>query len=152
MSDARRGRWQWANVPVPEPQVAGLFVGVVVHSLVPVRATATRRLARAVGWPLLGIGLLIVGWAVRTIGKPACRQSTGLVTTGPYAFTRNPMYVGWSALYLGIALVLNVAWLFVVFPAVVATCHRVVLLEEWSLEAEFGDEYRAYRHEVPRYL
>lgn len=113
---------------------------------------ANQRLASAVGWPLLGIGLLLIGWAVRTIGELDGRHPTGLVTTGPYAFTRNPMYVGWSALYLGIAFVLNIAWLIVVFPAVVATCHRIVRQEERSLEHEFGDEYRSYRREVRRYV
>ena len=68
------------------------------------------------GWPLIGIGLLLIGWAVRTIREPDGRHPTGLKTTGPYAFTHNPMYVGWTALYLGLALVLNTAWLFVVFP------------------------------------
>jgi protein-S-isoprenylcysteine O-methyltransferase Ste14 len=129
-----------------------LLVGGVVHYLVPVRAAANRRLAETVGWPLIGIGLLLVGWAVRTVETPDGRQPTGLATTGPYAFTRNPMYVGWTALYLGLAAVLNTAWLFVVFPAVVAACHRVVRREERSLEREFGDEYRAYRREVRRYL
>ncbi|WP_436924918.1 methyltransferase family protein [Halosimplex amylolyticum] len=117
----------------------------------PVNATTNQRLARAVGWPLIGIGLLIIGWAVRTVGDPN-GQPAGLVITGPYAYTRNPMYVGWSALYLGIALVLNIAWLFVVFPAVVAACHRVVRREERSMELEFSDEYRTYRREVRRYL
>jgi protein-S-isoprenylcysteine O-methyltransferase Ste14 len=111
-----------------------------------------QRLARAVGWPLIGIGLLLIGWAVRTIEDPDGHHPTGLATTGPYAFTRNPMYVGWTALYLGLASVLNTAWLFVMFPGVIATCHRVVRREERALEHEFGDEYRAYRREVRRYL
>ncbi|WP_254533481.1 methyltransferase family protein [Natrinema gelatinilyticum] len=152
MSEGQRGGWQWADVPVPEPHVAGLLVGGGIHYLVPVRATANQRLAKAVGWPLIGTGLLIIGWAVRTIGDPNGRQLTGLVTTGPYAFTRNPMYVGWFALYLGLALVLNIAWLFVVFPAVVVSCHRVVRREERTLEHDFGDEYRSYRRKVRRYL
>lgn len=62
------------------------------------------------------------------------------------------MYVGWTALYLGLALVLNTAWLFVVFPGVVATCHRVVRLEKRAFEHKFGDEYNAYRREARRYL
>lgn len=152
MGEGQRGGWQWADVPVLEPHVAGLLVGGVLHARVPVSATANQRLARAVGWPLIGIGLLLIGWAVQTIGDPDGRHPTGLATTGPYAFSRNPMYGGWTALYLGLALVLNTVWLFVVFPGAVATSHRVVRLEERALEHEFGDEYHAYRREVRRYL
>lgn len=152
MGEPQRRGWRWADVPVPEPHVAGLVIGGVAHSRVPKKATANRRLARAVGWPLIGAGLLIIGSAVRTIGERGGRQQTALVTTGPYAVSRNPMYVGWSALYLGLGLVLNNGWLFVVFPGVVATCHRVVKREEDSLEHEFGEEYRAYQREVRRYL
>lgn len=101
---------------------------------------------------MIGIGLLLIGWAVRTIGDQESQDPAALVTTGPYAVSRNPMYVGWTALYLGIALVLNTVWLFVLLPAVLATCHRVVRREERSLEREFGDGYRAYRREVRRYL
>ena len=118
----------------------------------PVSATANQRLARAVGWPLIGIGLLLIGWVVQTIGDLGGRHPTRLATTGPYAFSRNPIYVGWTALYLGLALVLNTAWLFVVFPGVVAPCYRVVRLEERTLEHKFGDEYHAYRREVRWYL
>ena len=62
------------------------------------------------------------------------------------------MYVRWTVLYLGIALVLNTVWLFVEFPVVLATYHLVVRREKRSLAYEFGDEYRAYRREVRRYL
>lgn len=152
MDEGERNGWQWADIPVPEPYVAGLFIGGIIHLLAPLNAMANQRLARAVGWPLIVIGLLIIGWAVRTFGDSDGQHPMGLVTTGPYAFTRNPMYIGWSALYLRIASVLNIAWLFVVFPAVVATCHRVVRREEQDLTHEFGDEYRTYRRKVRRYL
>lgn len=152
MEKRQRGGWQWADVPVPEPHVAGLLVGGGLHAQVPVNATANQRLARTVGWPLIGIGLLLIGWAVQSIGDQGGHHPTGLATSGPYAFSRNPMYVGWTALYLGLAFVLNTAWLFVVFPGVVATCHRVVRREERALEREFGNEYRAYRRTVRRYL
>ncbi|UTF55172.1 methyltransferase family protein [Natronosalvus rutilus] len=154
MSTEQRGRWRWANVPVPESHVSGLLAGMVAHALNPVRLLENQRLARSAGWGLTGIGLLIIGWAVRTVGELELNggKPTALVTTGPYAFSRNPMYVGWTALYLGIALLLNTAWLLVVLPVVLSTVHLVVRREERSLEREFGDVYRAYRRDVRRYL
>ncbi|USZ71695.1 methyltransferase family protein [Natronosalvus halobius] len=154
MSRGQRGRWRWSNVPVPESHVAGLLVGTVVHVLKPLRLLGNQRLARSAGWGLTGIGLLIIGWAVRTVGGSELggERPAVLVTTGPYAFSRNPMYVGWTALYLGIALLLNTAWLLVVLPVVLSTVHLVVRREERSLEREFEDAYRAYRRDVRRYL
>lgn len=148
----RRSEWRWSNVPIPEPHVGGLIAGTVLHVLKPSKAVDDRRPGLVVGTVSIGAGLLLVGWAVRTMGSQESEDPTTLVTTGPYAFGRNPMYVGWTALYLGIALVLNTVWLFVLLPAVLATCHLIVRREERALEREFGDAYRAYRREVRRYL
>lgn len=152
MTGESRAGWRWSNVPVPEPHVAGLLVGTVLHLLRPVRAFEDRRLARPAGRGLIGIGLLTVGWAVRTAGAVDVEGPAELVTAGPYAFSRNPMYVGWTALYLGVALVVNSVWLFAVLPGVAGACHWIVRREERSLEREFGAAYRAYRRDVRRYL
>lgn len=148
----RRPTWRWANVPIPEPHVGALIVGGVLHLLRPSTAVDDRRRGLGVGIGLIGIGLLLIAWSVRTIGNQESQRPTALVTGGPYAFSRNPMYVGWTALYLGIAVVVNTVYLFVLLPLVLAACHRVVRREERSLEREFGDEYCAYRRKVRRYL
>lgn len=111
-----------------------------------------RRRARAVGVGLSLVGVLLIWWAVRAVGEVNVEKPATLVTTGPFSFSRNPMYVGWSVLYLGLSLVVNTVWLVVAFPLVVAAAHRVVLQEERALEREFGDAYRTYRRDVPRYL
>lgn len=147
-----RAGWRWSNVPVPEPHVAGLLVGTVLQRLKPAAMVEDRRRARTVGAGLSLVGGLFVWWAVRVVGEVDVEEPAALVTTGPYSVSRNPMYVGWSVLYLGLSLVVNTVWLFVAFPLVVATTHRVVLQEERALEREFGDAYRTYRRDVPRYL
>lgn len=148
MAREHRAGWRWSNVPIPEPHVAGLFVGTVIHVLKRSRMIEDQQRARALGLGLSATGLVIIGWAVRTIGEMDVEKPRALVTTGPYAFSRNPMYVGWTALYLGVALVLNTLWLFVLLPVVVATSHRIVRQEE----REYGDVYRTYRRDVRRYL
>lgn len=147
-----RGRPRWSNVPIPEPHVAGLFVGLGLEALAPRRAVADWRLARAAGWGLVGAGLAVIGWAVRTVGARDVAAPSSLVTDGPYAFSRNPMYVGWTALYAGLALLRGSAWLLLALPVVLAGTHLDVRREERTLERRFGAAYRAYRREVRRYL
>lgn len=147
-----RAGWRWSNVPIPEPHVAGLIIGTVLHKLKPMTMAENRRRARAVGVGLSWVGGLLIMWSLRAVGEVSVENPTTLVTTGPYAFSRNPMYIGWSILYLGLASIVNTIWLFVVFPAVVATSHWSILQEERALERDFDEVYRTYRCDVPRYL
>ncbi|MFI5210728.1 MAG: methyltransferase family protein, partial [Gemmatimonadales bacterium] len=68
-------------------------------------------------------------------------------------FSRNPMYVGMTLLYLGIALWANSLWPLLLLPAVLVVMRRgVIAREEAYLERRFGDEYRSYRARVRRWL
>jgi protein-S-isoprenylcysteine O-methyltransferase Ste14 len=81
------------------------------------------------------------------------KPSTALVTSGPYRFTRNPMYVGFTLLYIGVSLVFNAAWPLFFLPVVLAVTHvGVVLREERYLTAVFGEPYREYCRRVRRWL
>jgi len=144
--------WRWSNVPQPEAHIGGLVLGSVLTVVWPWPIGGDRRWLRAVGSVVGAGGLGLVAWAVRTSADQPLDAPTNLETTGPYAFSRNPMYVGWTALYLGIALVVNTVWLVVLLPAVLATCDREIRAEERELDRAFGRRYRVYRRRVPRYL
>ena len=75
-----------------------------------------------------------------------------LTTDGPYKFTRNPMLVGIYIYDLGVLLWLQSGWPLAVFAIEVVLLTLQVRSEEKRLEADFGDEYRAYQQLVPRYL
>ena len=76
-----------------------------------------------------------------------------LVTAGPYRFTRNPMYLGITLAYAGLALLIDTAWPLLLLPAVLALLMVVVVRrEERYLERAFGDAYRAYRDRVRRWI
>jgi protein-S-isoprenylcysteine O-methyltransferase Ste14 len=111
----------------------------------------------------LGLALIVAGsalvvWAfiafarARTTVRPD-RAATALVMTGPYGFSRNPIYVADALIYVGVALLVNSAWALVLLPVVLALlARRVIRREEQYLHAEFGDEYEQFRRRVRRWL
>lgn len=101
---------------------------------------------------LVGVPALLAFRRARTSPKP-WRPTTALVTTGPYRFSRNPMYLGFTAIYLGVALWANALWPVLLLPVVLITMQfGVIHREEAYLERLFGAEYRAYRQRVRRWL
>lgn len=72
---------------------------------------------------------------------------------GLYRFSRNPAYVAFNAMQLGLALLLNNVWLLVLLiPAVVVMHYGVIKPEEAYLERKFGDAYLRYKERVRRWL
>jgi len=79
--------------------------------------------------------------------------TTAIVTAGPYRFSRNPIYVGLTLLYLGLALTFNTWWAVIVLVPILAVMHvGVVRREERYLEQKFGEPYRQFCSRVRRYL
>ena len=93
---------------------------------------------RAVGVPLLLGALALAAWGVLAAAEVDLARPGDLVRRGPYAFSRNPMYVAATAVYVGIALVADAAWPLLLLPAVLLATHLIVTGEERSLEARFG--------------
>ncbi len=112
----------------------------------------------AVGLVLLTGGLGFAGMAARRFRQagtnvPTWQPTTALVASGPYRFTRNPIYIGLSAIYLGIAALAGSFWMaLMVVPALIILHFGVVLREEVYLERKFGENYRAYRTRVRRWI
>jgi protein-S-isoprenylcysteine O-methyltransferase Ste14 len=147
-----RTAWRWGNVPLPEPQLAGLGVGLLLQLVAPWRPPWPAWLGSAVGVPLLLAGLALAAWAVRAAAEVDLARPGELVRGGPYAFSRNPMYLAATAVYAGIALVAGAAWPLLLLPGVLLATHLAVVREERSLEARFGAGYRSYTASVRRYL
>jgi protein-S-isoprenylcysteine O-methyltransferase Ste14 len=110
-------------------------------------------------WPLLAIGTLMITSAVATFARVAHATGaagdapTRLVTSGPFRYSRNPIYVGVGLLLLAVAFFrsspsfLLLALLFV--AGIDAYVRRV---EEPRLEQRFGEEYALYKKAVPRWM
>jgi len=141
-------RWRWANVPLPEPYLAALGAAVVLHRIAPIRVPMPRSAAHAIGWPLLAGGIGLVAWAVSSSAETEVDRSSELITTGAYAISRNPMYLGWSMAMAGIGVLTREAWVHIGLLVGAAVLHRQILDEEVRLARTFGDTYAAYRAQV----
>jgi protein-S-isoprenylcysteine O-methyltransferase Ste14 len=115
-------------------------------------------MALSSGLALIACGVAIAIWGRRTMHAAGTnisplRPSTALVTTGPFRFSRNPLYLALTLLYFGLTLAFNTWWGTVVLIPLLMIMHRgVVLREERYLEQKFGATYRTYRSTVRRYL
>lgn len=109
-----------------------------------------RPLTLAAGGAVALVGLMIRAWAAGHI-----RKNAELATSGPYAHTRNPLYLG--SLVMGLGFTVAAAgtwWLFVLFAALFAALFLgiylpVMRVESATLAELFGDDFRAYAREVP---
>lgn len=105
------------------------------------------------GMPLLALGLGLIGWCVTKIGDRRIEAPDELITDGPYSLSRNPMYVGWTLLHIGIGLLADSGWItLLVIPASIVTHFLAVRREEQFLESKFGGEYLRYKERVRQYL
>lgn len=145
------------RIPPPVIYLAALVIGSVLDYQWPLS-------------PLLGSSRYVVGSIIALAGglimppvlvrfrrsgttidvrKPA----TALITEGPYRFSRNPIYVSLTLLYLGIGTLLNNAWILIlVAPVFLVMNLWVVSREERHLEATFGEEFLRYKAAVRRWL
>ncbi len=115
--------------------------------------------ARWWGLPLIAGGAAVYAWCAadfvrRGSGTPSpTNPPVALVRAGLYRYTRNPMYVGIVGLLLGEAIVFQSVVLCAYAAAIAVAFHlRVVLYEERRLGTTFGEAYRRYCAEVPRWM
>lgn len=107
-------------------------------------------------WLTLG-GVLIFFSALRALRKAGTSPRpyavpTALVTEGPYRRSRNPIYLSYVWLYLGLGCWLNSWWPLILFPALILAMNRFVIgREETVLEERFGAAYRRYRESTRRW-
>ena len=94
------------------------------------------------------IGLLIRAWAAGHI-----RKNQKLAISGPYAFTRNPLYVGSFVMGLGFTIASGVWWLAILFAILFLGIYLPVMrVEAKELIAIFGDEFEKYAKAVPLFI
>lgn len=148
------------RMPVPWVFILAYLVGFVaqLYLPIPIRSPEIVRISLIVGLILVIAG---VAFAFSALGIFKRRSTTtipfetpsSLVTSGPYRFTRNPMYVGLTLIYLGVAGTRAELLPVIVLPVLLAYINFIVIpVEERHLFDAFGDAYAQYGARVRRWL
>jgi len=143
--------------PPPIIYLCGLALAFFLDWLWPI-ALLPAAIQVAVGFPLIGLGFLIVALAFRRFRAVGThiepyKPTTAIVTDGLYGVSRNPIYVAMTGIALGIAIAADNAWVVLMLvPTLVVMRIGVIAREERYLEGKFGDDYRRYKASVRRWI
>ena len=101
----------------------------------------------------VGLSLALPGEIVRLWASGHIEKTRALATGGPYAHTRNPLYLGSLLMALGTALASASAWVVLAVAAYMASFYPAVMREEAAfLQRKFGAEFDGWAGEVPAFL
>jgi protein-S-isoprenylcysteine O-methyltransferase Ste14 len=148
-----------SGVRIPPPLVyfAAILIGAATDRFIPIRVLPTG-LTGWLGGALVLLALILAGLSFREFGKAKAtirpdHPVSALVTTGPFRYSRNPLYLVLSTLQLGIGIWLNSVWVILLLVPVLAWVRwRVIALEERYLIRKFGQVYLDYQAQVRRWL
>ena len=157
---AARANGPGVRFPPPLLFIAGFLLGWWLDTRLEflINGAGAGPMQLGLGFALVGSGFALMLWGITTFLRARTAvipmsPARVIVATGPYRFTRTPMYVGLTAAYAGIALLVNMLWPMVTLPAVLVALHYLVIArEERHLRQAFPDAYGAYAARVRRWL
>lgn len=147
--------------PPPLLPLATILAGVAVDRLWPLGAESELPVPGRywIGGILVAASLLVLGlWPVimfRRSGQSEIpwRPTPVVLESGPYRFTRNPMYLQMLLVCAGVAIILSNYWILLLTPLCAWSLYRFAIApEEVYLERKFGEPYREYKRRVRRWL
>ncbi|MBI5620749.1 isoprenylcysteine carboxylmethyltransferase family protein [Candidatus Gottesmanbacteria bacterium] len=143
--------------PPPLIYLSGLVVGAILHWLKPL-PFLPETLTLPLSTILVVTSIALITTAFRAFRKAKTtihvhKPTTKIVTTGPYRFSRNPIYLSMTLLTIGIAILVNTLWILVMLiPVLLVMQFGVIAREEAYLTKKFGDEYLHFKSKVRRWL
>ena len=141
----------------PVVYLSSILIGVGLDALWPAEVVPDSQ-GTPLGLLLVLVALALFVVSVRELGRvgtqiPTNRPTTAIVTTGPYQFSRNPIYLALTVLQLGIGFWVNSAWVLgMLVPTLLVMSFGVIAREERYLERKFAEEYLQYNASVRRWL
>jgi len=148
-----------AHVRIPPPLIllSCVLLGAGLHWIFPVYFAR-----ESIRWPAAGI-LILTGvsvilycaWNFRKRGTniEPWKKTSHLITSGIYRLSRNPIYVSFVIVGLGVAFAVNSVWIALMMMPLMMIINRIVIAkEERYLEERFGAEYLTYKEKVRRWI
>jgi protein-S-isoprenylcysteine O-methyltransferase Ste14 len=136
----------------------GAVLALILGRAMPLPAEWAAAPVRVLGLAMIAGGVLLDLWAMAVMWRGRAnilphRAATALVTTGPFGFSRNPIYLGNTLLLAGVGLGFGLGWFVVAALAAAGLVGRLAIArEEAHLNARFGREWRDYALRVNRWL
>lgn len=105
-------------------------------------------------WRSIGLGLVLIvpGLLIRALASGHVRKNEALATSGPYAYTRNPLYLGSLLIGIGFAVASRSWWVGIVLVGMFAAIYVPVIRSEERFLREKFPEFEEYARRVPRLL
>ena len=148
-----------AGVIAPPPIIFGvpLAAGLIADYVHRLPLSSERMLFWAgIVLALSGLALIAAGSLALTRAHTAVipyHPTTAIVSSGPFRFSRNPLYLGFVLIYLGASMAANTLWPLPLLPLAIVVMQRgVIHREERYLARKFGEEYLAYQSRVRRWI
>src|SRR6266513_2683479 len=132
----------------PVAWAVAILAGLALNWLIPLPFIPAAAPAGWLGAMVFALALALAAWAIATVTRAGSNVPTNLPTTtivesGPYRFTRNPIYLGMFLGLIGLAIAFDNLWLLMMLaPFALVIRHGVVAREKAYLERKFGDVYR----------
>lgn len=153
------GKGPGAPLPPTLIYVAGFVLAWWVESRMPLRGDDDPPAwLGLIGWAMVAAGSLLFLWGMATFSRMKTgimlqQAATRVVEAPPYNWSRNPMYVAFTAIYIGLALALGIWWAFIFLPGVLLLLNMTVIArEERYMRATFGPAYEDYCRRVGRWF
>ena len=137
--------------------LCSILIGLVMQRLWPLKIVPAG-LGTALGPSLTLAAVVLFALCIREFraaGTPiqTSRATSSIIKTGPYRFSRNPVYVSFTLFQIGIGLWVNSAWVLgMLIPTLVLISYGVIAREERYLVRKFGQDYLHYKTSVRRWL
>ncbi len=148
------------HITLAPPLIYLLFISfnLLLSQQFPITQSETNPWLRYLGWGLIDAGVLLIAWAAilmyrfKTTINPF-KKPSALLIEGPYRFSRNPIYLGDTLIFLGIGLLLSSWWTVLLLPPLILCMNEgVIRREETLLNGIFAEHYAQYCSQVRRWL
>jgi protein-S-isoprenylcysteine O-methyltransferase Ste14 len=142
------------KIPAPTLTIIHIILAILLAWLAPLPIPAPIFIRN------IGLGLALLGFILGILAlrefkrvRSAKKPTRSLITSGIYHYTRNPVYLGFVFMLIGLPLSMGTYWgVILTWPLVVLTNHLIIKHEEALLAKEFNEEFQEYTSHVRRWL